>query len=327
MKTRSGLAYHVGRLVRRASPYATAFAAGVAQRALSNARNRIADRIVRPKAILPGVISTQHDVAGRYRRKRMPRRKRKKWIGFSRKVSHSIMQLQPLLSYTYDIIGPRKQFSANTQVTDGQMLGVVEATNNNEILQMFRAAYGALLTRSTLDKYRLFVKSLCLDVQITNTGLGSIIIDVYTVIARQNSSLTGRIDVQYTDAFAEQSLLPGGGTVDPANPSTTPFQNPLFCSLWKILSKKEILLGAGQTTTMQLRIPYNRYLSGKYMENVNILKNFTRAFLFQGRGTPEYPGTGGVGQLRAGEFTWMAQITCAFGLPPTAAVSASTRQD
>lgn len=273
-------------------------------------------------AIDAGVISTQRDFATRYVRKRMPRRRRKRWVRFGKRVQHVIMQTQPLQTYTVDYAGAVKSFAVNLQTTDGQMLGGVSPSNNDELLQVFKAVYGSALTISTIDKYKIFLKSMCLDVQLKNTGTSTVIVDVYTLLCRKSDKDSNRIDVSYTNAFAEQSAG-SGGTVSATNPSTTVFQNPLFCSMWKILGKKEMLLGAGQTSTLQMRIPYNRWLNGKLLENnLQAIPGLTRAYLFQMRGAPE--NNVGTARLAAGEVTWMCQCTVAFGVPPSSTTGATT---
>lgn len=318
MKTRSG------RIYRYAGSAAAAFAAQTARRAVSNLSQRFADRIAgrrNASQIVPSVVSVQHDVSNRYRRKRMPKRKRKKWVKFCRQVSHSIMQLQPLQSYTNDYSGANKVFGADTQMTDGQMIGCVATSNNDELLQIFKSAYGSALARTDIDKYKIFLKSMCLDIQITNTGSAGCVIDVYTLIARKSNSDTNRLDTMYFNAFAEQNTL-SGGTKSSTNPATTPWQNPLFLTFWRILSKKEVLLGVGQSTTMQIRVPYNRYLSGKDLETNNILRGFTRAFLIQARGVPRIKAGGGT-ELADGNICWLAQFTAAFGVPPSSTTAAA----
>lgn len=329
MKTRSGRLYHAVNYVRR--NVLTPFAFQTGQRIVANASQRLADSITGSrtgrrgdKAILPGVISTQHDVSGRYRRKRMPRRKRKRWVGFSRKVNHVVLQMQPLNTYTVDYPGAVKTIAVNTQVTDGQMIGGVSVTQNSELLDIFRSAFGSALGINSIDVYKIYLKSMCLDLQLRNSGTNALVVDVYTLMCRRNDKNAQRIDVQYVNDFAEQGAG-SGGTVDVNNPATTPFQNSSFCKRWKILAKKEILLGAGQVSTMQIRIPHNRYLSGKLLEhNVGCIPGFTRAFLIQARGVPE--NNAGTARLCAGELTWMAQFTAAYGVPPSSKTFDTTAQ-
>lgn len=282
-------------------------------------------RSQRRSFIEPSAITTQHDSSTRYRRKRMPRRRRKQWVSFTKRVQHVMLQSQPLQSYCIDDIGGTKTVAIDTQVTDGQMLGGTQATNNDELFKIFQAAYGGGLTTSTVDKYKLFVKSMCLDVQLTNIhATKACVVDVYTLLARKSINTATRIDVQYTNAFAEQGAL-SIGTVSSANVASTVFQNGPFLEMWKVLDKREILLGVGQTTTLQLRIPYNRYVSGKQIEiNSSMIPGFTRAFLFQMRGVPE--DNAGTPRLAATQVAWKGQCTVVYGVPPSSTISDATAE-
>lgn len=273
----------------------------------------------RVASITPGVITTQHDVAGRYRRKAMPRRRRQAWKAFSHKVKHVVLQMGALRSLTNDNYNRVISWAAGAQNTFGQMLGGVNCTDNDEMLAMFKAVYGAALSVNTIDRFKLFIKSLCLDIQLRNTGSQGAIVDVYTLICRTSDKAGNRIEVSYVNAFNEQatSLI---GSLTVANPATTPFQNPLFTSMWKIISKKEILLGAGQVTTMQMRLPYNKMFYGKKLENnEQAVPGFTRAYLFQARGVPV--NSSGTPELAAGELVIAGQITGSYAVPPDGGVA------
>lgn len=299
------------------APLAARFAGAVirnAPRLYNSFKNRTQGKKSAGQAASSSIISTQYDVGSRYRRKRMPARKRKAWKRFSGKVKHVMLQMEGLSTVTNDNYKRVVTVAVDTQVTFGQMLGGVGATDNDEILAAFKSAYGALLTTSTVDKYKLFLKSMCLDLQIRNTGSTQLILDVYEVVCRQNDASGSRIETTYGNSFAEQASGLIGG-VSSTNPAVTPFQNPLFLSAWRINSKKEILLGAGTTTTMQMRMPYNKMLYGKKVENnIQAIPGFTKAYLIQVRGTPE--NNSGTPRLSAGEVVVCGQTTVTYGIPP-----------
>lgn len=307
-------------IAKNVAPYLGSAVAAAAKNYFSGTKTRSIKGSVNPST-----VTTQHDVSTRYRRKPMPKRRRKRWVRFSKRVRHVMLQSQPLQSYCIDDSGAVKAIAADTQVTDGQMLGATQATANDELLQIFRAAYGSILNAATVDKYSLFLKSLCLDVQITCTSATKgCVVDIYHLIARGPAADPERIDIQYTNAFAEQSSL-SVGTVSSTNPSTTPFQNGPFLTMWKILKKTQVVLGVGQSTTVQMRIPYNRYLRGKMVENYQAqIPGMTRAFLFQFRGLPE--NNGGVPRLAASEVTWKGQTTIVYGVPPSSTNRAATAE-
>lgn len=293
--------------VRKAAPYVVRGARG-AYRTVQRMRGKQA-------SIEPNAITTQHDTAVRYRRRRMPRRRRKQWTRFSKKVKHVMLQMQGLQTYVIDNPGAVQPVAVDTQVTDGWMLGGTQSVGNDELFQIFRAAFSAALTTTTVAPYKLFLKSMCLDIQIRNThATVPCIIDVYTLIARQDYSSAANIKTQYDATFVQQGPM-FIGAVTPGNPGVTPFQNGPFLKMWKILSKKEYFLSSGGMATMQLRIPFNRMISGRtIMSQQSQIRGLTRAFLFQARGPPT--NNAGSAQLNATEFTWKGQCTVVFGVPP-----------
>lgn len=266
------------------------------------------------RRVLSGTpVTTQHDVQRRYRRKPMPRRRRRAWKKFTRKVKHVMLQMNSLTTYSQDTL-LRTQWNSNKQATFGVILGGTQVSNNDDLFQIFRMAYNAAVNTTTVDALKLFVKSMCLDVQITNTGSNGAILDVYEVACRKSYASNVSLGQAYTDLY-NQLDSPQTNSPDPTSPASTPFQNGQFCSYWKILSKKEILLGAGQVTTMQMRIPYDRVLPGTVIRNnLQAIPGISRAYLFQVRGSPRWTGT--VSELGAGEVTMGYQIGIVYGIPP-----------
>lgn len=264
-----------------------------------------------------GPITEQHDAARRYLRRPMPRFKRRRWRSFTKRVQHVMLQSQALMSYTRDLT-TSETWLANKQVTFGYYLGGTLFGENDELNQAFRSAYG-LITSTSLDDYKLFIKAMSLDLQLTNTGDSSCIVDVYTLNARKSSNAAPQsIGTQYSTLYLEQQPGQTGVGPGPDEPSSTPFQNGLFCSYWKVMQKKEILLGPGNVTTMQMRLPYNRMMYGKILEyNQSYIPGVTRAYLIQVRGTPEVlVGPPLVNQLSPGRVTVSRQWTVTFGIPP-----------
>lgn len=298
-----------GRIVAQATPYAVKAFQGV--RALQKARQEYKQS----KVSSSGPITTQYDQSTRYRRKRMPARKRRQWKRFTKKVRHVMLQMNSLTSFTNDNYRTINSWVANAQASFGVYLGGTGVSSNDEILAMFKSAYSAALTNTTVDDYKLFIKSLCLDVQLTNTGSFGAIIDVYELIARASDNNSAEtIGSMFARLYLEQnpSAL---GSPDPSSPAVTAFQNGMFLTKWKVLRKKEILLGVGQVTTMQMRNPYNRIMQGKTVESNNsYIPGFTRAYLFQARGVPR--NNAGTAELPSGEITMCCQITGTYGIPP-----------
>lgn len=323
VKRNYGSMFGTGQLLRMGGALARRGAGALAGRAAKYVQQQYKRRRT-GGAVEPSVITAQHDVSNRYRRRAMPGYRRRKWVRFTKRVNHVMMQQTPLTTYTTDNAGAIRTVALDTQVTDGHILGGVSITGNRELLDIFQAAYGSGLGISSLGPYKLFVKSMCLDVQISNTGVNGLIVDVYTVAARKNDELARTLRDQYNADFAQQ-LTTGIGAVDGTNPATTPFQNAPFTRMWKVLEKKQIILATGQVTTLQIRLPHNRMISGKALQNNEAqLPGISRGFLFQVRGVPGKNAS--LPALLSGEFTWKAQTTIAYSLPPSARTTDGTAQ-
>lgn len=266
------------------------------------------------KFISGRTTTEQRDSRVGYVKHRMPRGRRRRWKRFTRKVQHVMLQMGA--SQTFSV--PRatiKSWIANAQNYWGVMLGATGAVNNDDLVDAFKRAYGSTLNLTDLDDYKLFIKSLCLDVQINNNGANTAIIEIYHLLARKPYNDTSNLESQFAATFNE---IPAPGTYSRAitNPGYTPFQNALFCSHWAIQRKEQIQLGPGELSTLQIRIPANKMFLGKTLEtSPAMIRNFTRGLLVICKGEPE--NASGTAQLSAGEIVFATQMTCNYQLPPS----------
>lgn len=274
---------------------------------------------------MSSVISTQFDQSMRYRRRSMPRRKRKAWKKFTKKVQHVALQMQPCQSFTNDNPGGVITVTTDQQLYGSVVLGGTYATNGQDLVfGAFKAAYGSALTSTTVEKYRLFIKSMCCDLQIVNTGATAVLVDMYSMVVRKNYPVSTTLDAAFTTTYNAIPASAGGlGTVDVDNPSVTPFNNSEWLQYFKINSKKEILLGAGQLTTLQLRSAKNRYLSGRMLNNNLLAPPGSQAFFFMVRGIPE--NSAGTARLAAGTISWKAQLAITYAIPPGDSTSSTAQ--
>lgn len=318
MVTRSGRSYQsmVQYVPRRRAMPGINWRSGLQSAAALAGRyvgSRIGGYLTGSKSVESRVLSTQHDVVNRYRKKRMPRRRRRRWVSFVRKVRAVELAAQPLQFYGYARLD-RVIGAVNVQTYQSYMLGGTTVTNNDELYQIFQQAYN---TGSIADaaEHQIIMKSISLDIQITNTGTAGAIIDVYKVLCRKTFSTASTIAAQFTQALGELASPTGGGTVTTTNASITAFDAPNFCSYWKILNKKEVLLGAGQVTTMQLRNARNKRIDGKILTtSPQAIPGYTVAYFFMIRGVPE--NNLGTGRLAATDITFAAQYNLKYAVPP-----------
>lgn len=279
---------------------------------LYNVAKRVYGNKNRKTATEQSVITTQYDAALRYKRKRMPRRKRRAWVAFVKKTQAVDLKAQSLISKVI-AFPTRTSWAANQQATVGWTIYPIQmgsAAQDRDLLEMFIDTYGGV-TVADQSSRKLYFKSACIDIQMQNSGSASCIIDAYVVVMKTNFQVANdSIASIWNKTFSEQNT----GAITNSNPALTPFQNPNFCRVFKVLSKKEVLLGAGQVTTMQLRDPKQHLVSGRQLiAEVTGIPYLTRGFVFQIRGVP---GGGATPELSAGSVNFGIQKTYNYAVPP-----------
>lgn len=242
------------------------------------------------------VLSTQHDQSLRYRSKRMSRKTRKR-LRFAKRIRGIMDDQQSPCTYTL-------KGSVNSSVAADSVTVFAIGTYNvggdgGEIPLMFADAYGG----GNANVTRICVRNATLDLEISNTGSNLMILDVYTLICRKEYQTVSTLGAQWTTQFNLQNTVGSKSATDPSN---TVFQNSEFCKYWKILTKREVRLGAGEVTTMQERQPRNRYIQGVRLANEpQYLKGLSKAFLIMYHGAPI--NNAGTAQLAAGNLTYSWQ--------------------
>jgi len=128
----------------------------------------------------PFPITNQHDAAITYRRKPMPRRRKRAWIKYSRKVKAVI---QSSLGSNFFIIlrSAVVQNNLNKQaVYNGHTVMGLNgaATDTNDVSQIFDRAIAASLL-SQKDSGRLMVTGWMAETQVVNSGTAPAYLDMY----------------------------------------------------------------------------------------------------------------------------------------------------
>lgn len=274
----------------------------------------------RRRTIEPAANTNQHDLRGRYRYKRMPARKRKAWKRFTRRVQHVDLQMQPLQVYTKE--GVSNQTSvANANGAFSRICGGTTVTApraNDELFQCFNQAYNLGGVIANAVPYKLYIKSMCMDVEVANNGSYPVIIDMYTLKCRSKFASATDPATQLAQAWGELAALPGGGVVTTSATALTVFDAPNFCSYWKVLRKQEIIIGSGQVATFQMRIPMNRHIEGKDLQSsMQALPGYSRCFLFTWHGSPSNRGAAGAAQFDSVSLTFGYQHVVHYAVPPS----------
>lgn len=256
--------------------------------------------------------TTQYDTTTQYRYKRMPKRKRRRWKNFVKKVQ--AVQQKSLGTRTV-------LFNTAIRVTgaaNAQHYGVVALYGyhgKGDVLIGPPVAYCGLRDiyrianndANIMDKNtngveggKFYLQSGILDVTATNVGSRTIEVDMYEVNCMED-------DTKETDPLATignaQVITPvisGGSTsIDLAQRGATLFDLPNAISndKWKIYKKRKYLLPSGASFTFQHRDPRNYMLNGadfKFLEEAasNVFsyarRKQTRLFFFVAKNVAGY---------------------------------------
>lgn len=257
---------------RRAARYAPYIKAGFrAYRAVQKYRKSGNSRTLTKNTVRSGNgVTSQRDVRQVYRRRRMPRRKRKRWVNFVKKVhaatDASVATRSVLFNNTLQIGGTAAAQTVGTISLYGWRGTVAtDAVGTADVRTMTQRDADI---DATNEKWRF--TSGVLDCTASNIGGAPLEVDVYEVIKTGRSRVTnGNLNLEYTAMLAATDPQPSGAGGAYTNPTIfTRGWTPFNCSLAsvkgiKIIKKTKYFLPEGETFTYQIRDPKNHWVGGE----------------------------------------------------------------
>lgn len=289
-------------------------------------------------------LTYDNDFKTDYRYKSMPRRRRRRWRKFVKRVNAVVNKGQGLKKLLYSdivrITAPINQctyhsgmlYTPDARVTDlSADLGtifrnILGATPYNDI--------NLITIPADVDK-KIRFESANMDVSWRNMGTNPVIIDLYYVKCRKTFGLLD-VDVSnntqgiFAHGFVKQGFIideEDGTSITPKSfPTeigTTPFQSSLFCSTFKIMSKKRITIAPGNTVAMTLKDARNRIVNAMDTRARICMRGLTHGYFFQVYGVPGLDGSTPVVST-ASDIIFSIQKRYAFYLPVSGKDQAST---
>lgn len=285
----------------------------------------------------PVPVTGEHDFKTDYRYKRMPKRRRRRWVRFQRKV---------------DFISAKKLGLKQYVVTSNGWFGMAENQSNGVSFELYpadgvagykdlgdicRGVVGALpfdnsnntgASNISLDK-RIQFESANMEVTIRNTGENTAIVESYQFICRKdvlqlNDGSYNNVFGQYRQSFIKTSLITdpdGTSNTIPLSTiptylstGTTPFQANRFCSYFKILKRQKFTIPPGGQIQLSLRNARTKFLNVGGVRSRNALRGWTQGFLIQGQGVPGPVEGTSVGALPA-QLHWYSVRRYSYYLP------------
>lgn len=257
-------------------------------------------------------ITTQHDVKRIYRKKTMPRRKKRAWKKFISKVN--AVDETDLGSQTV-LFSNATSSSATSDVQIVIAFGLYTAqsgTSWNADLNQISGLFNVGNPTAAGDDYvnstsKIIFKSAVLDMTIRNTsdnGSGAAVdipleVDVYemTVSRGEDDStiLISNLQDYFTQAATDTLNIGGtvagaGGNLVLASRGCTPWELPAAMSNYgiKILKKTKYFITTGQSFTIQMRDPRRHVTTFSRITRVEgpNMNGLTRWFMFIAKAVP-----------------------------------------
>jgi len=218
----------------------------------------------------------------------MPRRRKRAWIKYSRKVKAVI---QSSLGSNFFIIlrSAVVQNNLNKQaVYNGHTVMGLNgaATDTNDVSQIFDRAIAASLL-SQKDSGRLMVTGWMAETQVVNSGTAPAYLDMYYWrCTRLVPAALNKFENVWSNALTDMTpnFPIGGSALDIADYGITPFQGvSRHCQIWKKVRTK---LEAGEVTQVETRSGRNYYRMWGFDEEYSMAPRCTEGIFFVFYGVP-----------------------------------------
>lgn len=249
-------------------------------------------------------VTSQHDAKTIYRKKRMPRRKRKAWRKFSKKV-HAVLDkstgTKTWLKNNVDGLTalPSFQIFASYNLYGMNGADLAGSRGNRDLVALYT-------NYSNADK--LILKSAVLDVTIENVNeTEPIEVDIYHV-RYNNEHEANTPQATFSNSVGNTIVPSGQSSVQLTNRGASPWDIPLALSIARItiVKKTKIFLGVNNATTYQIRDPRNRMVTKYDLTNQSAGFNYVKPGMTQGiiiiaKNTPG--GNGSITNISVGSTT------------------------
>lgn len=248
------------------------------------------------KRVEAPAVTNQYDVKTTYRKKRMPRRKKRGWLKFKRRVMYAsnssgakqVLLFRGVNSYTC-AAGSQKAVSAFLY-GDSTAAGTVDDFGAKDMQDVWDSWRNTAAVGDNQNTGKINFTSGVLDIEMSNIGgegyVNSLTIDVYHVRCKKTPrSYTEGFAYLFNDSLTANSLpnMSANNTVqlDDAQSGVTPFHAPVFSKSVEILNVKKVLLSVGQSTHFQLRLSKDKIYTHQVQSNDSALKaGWTEGYLF-----------------------------------------------
>lgn len=230
-------------------------------------------------------VTAQYDRQQIYKRKPMPSYKRRKWVGFVRKV-HAVVDnsLAPKnVLFQHSIVpanGTQPQWIATACLggAKGFADGAAVANSNCGYGDLFRIFYNdpdiikAAGPGVVLDNGKIMITNMTMDLTYFNNTTVEAPkrqeVDVYEIFGR-NGDYPGLQEYYGIALGANTQPINGAAPLfNIASRGATPFDIPIASSMLRVVKKTKFFVEAGSTFTYQIRVPKNIFIDARTLNTV-----------------------------------------------------------
>lgn len=212
------------------------------------------------------VVTTQYDTKMQYRRKRMPKFKRRQWKNFVKKVSAVSLRGIGIRTVLFNenvvvapVLGANEQTFAVVHLYGANGVNTVNEFGARDLRQIFVNDTAA----ETGTKWCFF--NGVIDITMTNVDeFNTLEIDVYKIMYGRSDNPTANLSGPLTNVIYETDPIAGGNTqISISRRGATPFDLSDIAMLtkWRVMTKRKYILSPGQIATYQHRDNRNKWMT------------------------------------------------------------------
>ncbi len=269
----------------------------------------------RPGMSTSGVTTSHFDRKQTYKYKRMPRKKRKRYLKKVKFVKHVINkqlgQVKAIFGVNTGSItsstdacawfgctmnNPYPQVVINSGATQWIDSNTTQTLDIENLWQtILNVTDGSVPSASELST-KISQTAARMNCTISNVGSTNAVLDIYTIVCRKDlpmdvmelSQNANQITTTYNwTSFLATLDFPRTSAVTTTNLSMSLFCMRMFCQYFKIVKVQQIQLPAGDFTTLSMNDNKTKTFSLRKIQGIVAKKGWTKGFIFKVKGVPD----------------------------------------
>lgn len=253
------------------------------------------------KMSAPAPITGESDYRSVYRRKRMPFRRRKRWVKFTRRVKSVISKG---IAPSFNVRISTTTMSSASGKQDCSSIMTVMGSNgsdphSNDLLFLANIAVAnfpqtgpGVVSSPSNFQIRYVISGWMCEAMLTNNQTYSVFVDMYYWRCKKDTpttlpSVTDVWDESLADLRPNQTAGVAINTITKDDYGVTPFQGTQFAKHIQIWKKTRVKLAGGSVTQVELRGAKDTVINYGYAEQFSLLRGKSQGIFFVSYGTPD----------------------------------------